>query len=76
MTTNRVYRQRREIDKVLREIEELAGRQFDPQVVAALVSLLEEDHAAWQQRIDETVKDLGSPTPTPKKGFRKIFLAP
>lgn len=42
MTTNRPYRRGLSKDETIEEIRRLSGRQFDPQVVAALVKLYEE----------------------------------
>lgn len=61
MTTDRIYRHRRPIDVVLREIRSLSGKQFDPNVVNALETLLAARRNEWQERIDETLTVLGAP---------------
>ncbi len=62
MTTNRVYRQRSSVEAVLGELVALAGKQFDPKIVAALQNLLEKEGDVWQTRIEETVQDLRNVT--------------
>ena len=62
MTTDRVYRKRRAIDDVVEELHRLAGKQFDPRVVTAHRQCLAEYRADWEQRIDETVRELQGPS--------------
>lgn len=40
MTTNRIYKERKEIPEALAELQELSGSQFHPQVVKAAVEVL------------------------------------
>jgi GGDEF domain-containing protein len=40
MTTNRIYKPRKEIPQALQEMQDLAGRQFHPDVVKAAVKVL------------------------------------
>lgn len=61
ITTDRIYRQRRPIDEALEEIQSSSGRQFDEQVVAALMQLVRRHRELWQQRIDDTVAALRIP---------------
>jgi len=42
MTTDRVYRSRLSHERAMAELERCAGTQFDPDVVAALVALMNE----------------------------------
>ena len=42
MTTDRPYRRRLSTDEVIEEIKSLSSKQFDPQVVTALVNLFQE----------------------------------
>ena len=42
MTTNRPYRKALPMEKVIRELREFSGIQFDPHIVAVFISLLQE----------------------------------
>lgn len=61
MTTDRVYRARRPIEVVLAELRRLAGKQFDPAVVASLEQCFRADPECWQRRIDDTIAMLQGP---------------
>lgn len=61
MTTDRVYRKARSIDEALVELNDCADKQFDPDIVKALCELLKDRRPIWQQRIDESIKAVGSP---------------
>jgi HD-GYP domain-containing protein (c-di-GMP phosphodiesterase class II) len=45
MTTDRPYRRRLPADEALRRLEEAAGSQFDPTIVAICLRLLEAPQA-------------------------------
>jgi HD-GYP domain-containing protein (c-di-GMP phosphodiesterase class II) len=45
MTTDRVYRSRLSHERAMAELERCAGTQFDPDVVEALVALMDEQKA-------------------------------
>lgn len=60
MTTERVYRKARSIDESLVELQDFSSKQFDPNVVSALCTLLQNRRSIWQQRIDESFKSVGS----------------
>jgi HD-GYP domain-containing protein (c-di-GMP phosphodiesterase class II) len=45
MTTDRVYRSRLSHERAIAELERCAGTQFDPDVVAAFVALMDEHEA-------------------------------
>jgi diguanylate cyclase (GGDEF)-like protein len=62
MTTDRVYRERRPIDEAVDELRRLSGTQFDPQAVAALLEILEENRPGWEQRINETIEVMHMPS--------------
>ena len=62
MTTDRVYRQRMDIDGAVRELRDHAGSQFDPRVVLALEQLLKDRRGEWQTRIEETMDVFQSAT--------------
>jgi diguanylate cyclase (GGDEF)-like protein len=62
MTTDRVYRQRREVEEVLDEFRRLSGSQFDPRAVNALRQLLGTERRAWELRIRETVEAMRLPS--------------
>jgi putative nucleotidyltransferase with HDIG domain len=42
MTTNRPYRKALPMDKVVRELRDFSGRQFDPDIVEILIGILDE----------------------------------
>ena len=42
MTSNRVYRQKMDMDYVLSELRKGSGTQFDPNIVKIMISLIEE----------------------------------
>ncbi len=58
MTTDRVYRKRRSIEKALDELQRCAGTQFDPRVVRSLQLLASQNRRTWQNRIEETVQSV------------------
>ncbi len=62
MTTDRVYRGRRDVDDVLAEIRRLSGSQFDPRAVVALRQLLESERKSWELRIRDTVDAMRLPS--------------
>ncbi len=43
MTSNRIYRKQLDNDKVMRELEEGVGTQFDPEAAKAMIRLLKEE---------------------------------
>lgn len=61
ISTDRVYRARRTLDETLIEIRDKAGSQFDPAVVDALEGLLTRQRSIWQERIEDTVRTIGTP---------------
>lgn len=46
MTTNRIYKARKDVASALTELSMLGGSQFDPEVVAAAIPVLEKVHVA------------------------------
>ncbi|MCH8146936.1 MAG: HD-GYP domain-containing protein [Planctomycetes bacterium] len=62
MTTDRAYRRRRAIDEVVEELHRLAGKQFDPRAVTAHRQCLNTFRSDWENRIDETVRELQVPS--------------
>jgi len=42
MTTNRPYRKALPMDKVIKELRDFAGIQFDPDIVGILIAILRE----------------------------------
>jgi diguanylate cyclase (GGDEF)-like protein/putative nucleotidyltransferase with HDIG domain len=62
MTTNRIYRERRPIDEVMKDITGLAGKQFDPVAVKAMQHVLAARREQWQQRIDDTLTTMQLPS--------------
>lgn len=61
MSTDRIYRERRPVEVVVAELRKMAGRQFDPDVVAAVEDILRERGELWRERIRETVSALSAP---------------
>jgi diguanylate cyclase (GGDEF)-like protein len=57
LTSDRAYRQRRPIAAALAEVQRQAGRQFDPQFADLLARVADEQHRAWQARIDQTLRE-------------------
>jgi HD-GYP domain-containing protein (c-di-GMP phosphodiesterase class II) len=49
MTSNRPYRNGLPLDVVIRELHKYSGSQFDPQVVEALMTLLDAEGDAFIQ---------------------------
>ncbi len=64
MSTDRIYRERRPISKVIGELRRNAGRQFDPDIVSVVEEILRDDESAWKARIDETINTLSAPVGT------------
>jgi len=56
MTTDRVYRERIDIEGALRELNAYAGTQFDPRAVLAVEQILHDRRTNWLERIDETIE--------------------
>jgi len=52
MAENRPYRQGRSLDKVMREIKRVAGRQLDPSVVETLETLLRKEVEAYGRPVE------------------------
>jgi len=52
MAENRPYRQGRSLDKVMREIQRVAGKQLDPSVVATLEALLRKEVEAYGRPVE------------------------
>ena len=57
MAENRPYRQGRSLDKVMREIRRVAGRQLDPQVVDTLETLLRKEVETYGRPVEGFVED-------------------
>lgn len=58
MTSNRVYRKRLDNGFVLQELKNGSGKQFDPQVVQALIRLLEENRLGSSEDQEEDTQEL------------------
>ena len=43
MNSDRPYRKRLSKDKIIKELKDQAGKQFDPKIVKALISILERE---------------------------------
>ena len=61
MAENRPYRQGRSLDKVMREIRRVAGRQLDPQVVDTLEALIRKEVEAYGRPVEGFVEDASDP---------------
>jgi diguanylate cyclase (GGDEF)-like protein len=61
LTTDRIYRERCSIGDAVAELQRHSGRQFDPDVVAALCRVLDAHRPEWESRIHETVESLQLP---------------
>lgn len=61
MTTDRVYRSCRSIDEAMNEIEGCALKQFDPNVIEGLATLIETQRNQIAERIEETAQALRTP---------------
>jgi len=57
MTTDRVYRSRRSIDKAIDDLRRHGGSQFDPHVVEGITRLVNADRKWWETRIRATDAD-------------------
>jgi GGDEF domain-containing protein len=66
MTTNRIYKSRKEIDEAIIELKSLAGIQFHPDVVNAAVNVLQD------VKIPETISQLPK-TDLEKRRFSYFF---
>ncbi len=61
MTTDRVYRPCRTVDEALVELKAVAGTQFDPRIVDAMVKIASEDGDSVRERIRSTAEALRMP---------------
>jgi diguanylate cyclase (GGDEF)-like protein/putative nucleotidyltransferase with HDIG domain len=69
--SNRPYRSGRTHEEASRELARCSGRQFDPRIVHALLTVLEEDEDLQQMAVSESFVSISSPQPSVSRAYER-----